>query len=286
MIDPNVVANAVMLSALYALIAIGFTMIFGIGGILNIAHGASITFGGFSAFYVSQTFGMSPWIGALAALLVPGVFSTAIYLGLIRRVEDDPIVVIIITLLILLIVERGFLALEGSEGKVVPHLISGSLDLGWVSVGWNRLLAFVTSWVLIIGLLYFVERTRTGNAIRALSMSERGSALVGIDEFRVKLMTWFIAGMMAGAAGLFLSTFRTASWDMALDPLLLAFAIVILGGMGSIRGSVIAAYIIGTIEVLTATYIDSRLTGLAAFTILVIILLVKPEGLFGHAEVD
>jgi branched-chain amino acid transport system permease protein len=286
MIDVNVIINGLLISSLYALIAMGFTMIFGIGGVLNIAHGASITIGGFSMYYASSVYGLNPWIGALFALLVPGIFSVVVYLGLVRWVEDDPVIVIITTLLTLLIVERFFLLHSGSQGKVVPLLLDGQLSVGSFSVGMNRTLAFVVSWVLVIGLLYFIERTRTGNAIRALSMSERGSALVGISKLRVSTVTWFIAGSLAGASGLFLATFRTAGWDMGLDPLLLAFSIVILGGLGSVRGSIVGAYVIGFVEVITTTYISARLTGLASFVILVIVLIAKPEGFFGHAEVS
>lgn len=286
MVEFNVIANGLLLSSLYALIAIGFTMIFGIRGVLNVAHGASITIGGFAMYYVAAVLGFNPWIGGLAALVLPGIFSVVVYVGLVRWIEDDPVVVVIMTLLVLLIVERFFLLVAGSQGKVVPLLIEGHINVGSLSIGANRALAFVVSWILILGVLYFVERTLVGNAIRSLSMSERGSAIVGVDEFRVSVLTWFIAGLLAGAAGLFLSTFRTAGWDMGLSPLLLAFTIVILGGLGSIRGSVIGAYMIGFIEVFTTTYVDSRLSGLSAFVILVFILIVKPEGLFGHGEVD
>ncbi|WP_049995865.1 branched-chain amino acid ABC transporter permease [Halococcus sediminicola] len=286
MIDFSVLVNGLLLSSLYALIAMGFTMIFGIGGVLNVAHGASITVGGFAMYYTTSTFGLNPWYGALAALIVPGIFSAVVYVGLVRWIEDDPIIVVITTLLVLLLIERSFLLVAGSQGKVVPSLISGQLEIGSISVGLNRVLAFVVSWILILALLYFVERTRMGTAIRALSMSERGSALAGINEFRISVMTWFIAGVLAGAAGLFLGTFQTVGWDMGLDPLLLGFAIVIFGGLGSIRGSVIAAYIIGFIDVLTTTYVDATLTGMSAFIILMVILIARPEGLFGHAEVS
>lgn len=286
MVEFNVIANGLLLSSLYALIAIGFTMIFGIRGVLNVAHGASITIGGFSMYYVAGVLDFNPWIGGLAALIIPGIFSIIVYVGLVRWIEDDPVVVVIMTLLVLLIVERFFLLVAGSQGKVVPLLIEGQFNVGSVSIGANRTLAFIVSWILILGVLYFVERTLVGNAIRSLSMSERGSAIVGVNEFRVSVLTWFIAGLLAGAAGLFLSTFRTAGWDMGLSPLLLAFTIVILGGLGSIRGSVIGAYMIGFIEVFTTTYVDSRLSGLSAFVILVIILIAKPEGLFGHGEVE
>ncbi|MFC7165163.1 branched-chain amino acid ABC transporter permease [Halospeciosus flavus] len=127
-----------------------------------------------------------------------------------------------------------------------------------------------------------VNYTRTGKAILATSMSTKGAALVGVESERMYLYTWVIAGALAGLAGVFLGSIQTASWAMGRAPLVLSFSIVVLGGIGSIRGSLIGAYVIGFLEVFTVSYIDSSLSGLASLVVLVAILLVKPEGLFGR----
>ncbi|WP_435361851.1 branched-chain amino acid ABC transporter permease [Haloarchaeobius sp. DFWS5] len=287
MVDPlTIIASGVMLSALYALIAIGFTMIFGVGGVLNLSHGANIVIGAYSAYYVTTWLDVSIWVGALAALLVPALFSLLMYEVLIRHVEDDPITVIILTLVVLLIVEQLFLVFEGTQPQAIPVLLGGKTDLLGITLQNNRLLVFGLSWILIGALFAFTNYTRTGMAIEATSMSKRGADLVGIDRRRMAQYTWIIAGMLAGISGLFLGSFRTASWNMGLDPLLLSFSIVILGGLGSVRGSVLGAYVIGFFEILTISVIDARLAGFASLVTLIAVLLVKPEGLFGHAEVE
>lgn len=153
------------------------------------------------------------------------------------------------------------------------------------SVRQNRVLVFAVSWLLIGGLFYFVDRTRTGKAILATSMSDKGAALVGIDAERIYTYTWLLAGALAGVAGLFLASFQTASPTMGRTPLLLAFAIVV-GGLGSIRGSVIGAYLISFLDHATVTFVSERLAGVSALVVLVAVLLVKPEGLFGRELVE
>ncbi|MGB9986079.1 branched-chain amino acid ABC transporter permease [Salarchaeum japonicum] len=277
----DVVANAVMMSALYALVAIGFTLIFGVGGVLNLAHGATVTIGAFSAYYVSEVFGYSIWIGALAALLVPALFSAALYRGVIRRVEDDPITVMILTLVTAIAIEEIIKTAFGTQPAVISSLWTGQVAIAG-GIQANNLLVFGLSWV-IIGLLFFaINYTKTGKAILATSMSTKGASLVGIESDRMYLYTWVLAGAFAGLAGLFLGSIQTASWSMGRSPLVLSFSIVVLGGIGSIRGSVIGAYIIGFLETFTMSYVDSSLSGLASLVVLVLILLAKPEGLFGR----
>ncbi|WP_433632512.1 branched-chain amino acid ABC transporter permease [Halomicrococcus sp. NG-SE-24] len=278
----NVTINAVMISALYALVAIGFTLIFGVGGVLNLAHGANITIGAFTAFYVTTAVGLGIWVGAIAALVVAGLFSAALYAGMIRWVQDEPITVMILTLVASIAVEQFFLVLEGTQPKALPSLLSGQLSLAGNTVQANQALAFLLSWVLIGLLVAGVHYTRTGKAVLATSMSTKGAALVGIESDRMYLYTWLLAGMLAGIAGVFLGSFRTATYTMGRGPLILSFSIVVLGGIGSIRGSVVGAYLIGFLEVFTVSYVDSSLSGLASLVVLVGVLLFKPEGLFGR----
>ncbi|WP_458209139.1 branched-chain amino acid ABC transporter permease [Haladaptatus sp. NG-SE-30] len=278
----NVTVNAVLISALYALVAIGFTLIFGVGGVLNLAHGANITIGAFAAYYVVTALGANIWVGAVAALLVPGLFSAALYAGMIRWVQDEPITVMILTLVTAIAVEQLVLVVEGTQPKAIPSLLPGQLSFAGSTVQTNLVLVFLLSWLLIGILIVAIHYTQTGKAILATSMSTKGAALVGIESDRMYLYTWLVAGMLAGIAGLFLGSFRTATWTMGRGPLILSFSIVVLGGIGSIRGSVVGAYLIGFLEVFTVSYVDSSLSGLASLVVLVGVLLLKPEGLFGR----
>ncbi|WP_435180075.1 branched-chain amino acid ABC transporter permease [Halorussus sp. AFM4] len=274
--------NAVTISALYALVAIGFTLIFGVGGVLNLAHGAILTVGAFTAYYATSALGLGIWVGAAAALAVGGLFAAALYLGMIRWVQDEPILVMILTLVTSIAVEQFFVVTVGTQAKAVPSLLPGQLSFAGLSVQTNQALTFVLSWLLIGGLIVAVNYTQTGKAILATSMSAKGAALVGIESDRMYLYTWLLAGALAGVAGVFLASYRTASYTMGRGPLILSFSIVVLGGIGSIRGSVLGAYLIGFLEVFTVSYVDSSLSGLASLVVLVVVLLVRPEGLFGR----
>lgn len=276
--------TAITLSALYALVAIGFTMIFGVADILNVAHGAAIILGGFSAFYVTRILGVSIWIGAIAALIIPAAFSILVYKIFVKPIEDDEIFVVIITLVILLFTENFFLVLEGTSPRTIPQLVASNLTIGSVTVQFNRVAMFAISWIVIIALFWLTNRTWLGRGIKGLSMTDRGSALVGVDRERTTIATYALAGSLAGLAGLFFAMSQGVSYDMGLDPLLLAFAIVILGGMGSIKGSVVGAYIVGTLETVTTTMIDSRMTGIVALIIMFLVIIVRPNGLYGRPE--
>lgn len=277
----NLAVNVLLLGALYSLVAIGFTLIFGVGGVLNLAHGALITLGAYAAYYATVA-GLGIWVGALAAFAVPALFSYGLYRGMIRRVAGHPITVLILSLVAGLVVEQVFLVIAGTQPLAIPSLFEGQTVLVSRGVENNRIAAFVLSWLLIGGLFYFVTRTKQGKAILATSMSHKGAALVGIDSDAVYGYTWLIAGALAGVAGLFLASFLTANPLMGRTPLLLSFAIVVLGGLGSIRGSVLGAYLIALLDQVTVTMISTRLSGVAALVVLVVVLLVRPEGLFGR----
>ena len=274
--------NAVVLSAFYALIAVGFTMIFGVADILNIAHGAAIIVGGFAAYYATRTFELSAWIGGIAAVVLAAVFSVIVYKVFVKRVEHDEIFVVIVTLVLLLLTEYIFRFFEGRSTLLIPGLVSGRTHVGSVGIQNNEIIMFILSWIIIIALFVLVNRTWTGRGISAMSQTKRGAALVGINHERTTTYTYAIAGALAGLAGLFFGIRQGVTYDMGLDPLLIAFAIVIIGGIGSIKGSVVGAYIVGVLETITTTMIDGRLTGVIALAVLLIVLLIRPHGLYGR----
>lgn len=276
------VINATMLSAMYALIAIGLTVIYGVGGVFNLAHGVSVTMGAYVALLISSYLGYNFWIASLAALVVPGLFSLALYWGIISSIDDRPMAVMTVTLLCEIIAESFIRIVLGAKSQAVPVLLHGQLSILDVTVQNNRVVAFVLSWVMILVLFGVFNYTMTGRAILATSMNERGAQLVGINKNRIHAYTWLVAGALAGLAGLFFGSLRTANWSLGIDSLLIAFPIVILGGIGSIRGSVVAAYIIGFINVFVFTYVNTTLASIAPLLVMIAILIAKPQGLFGR----
>jgi branched-chain amino acid transport system permease protein len=291
------ILTATFISALYAIIAIGFTLIFGVGGILNFAHGAFITVGAFTAMVVSSNAvgGLPIAVGLLAGTLAGAAVGAATYLGVIRYVRKRPVTVLILTFVIgfflmysIRIIANSILGVDPLQFPVAPVIsdpvfgISGSRA--------NDLFIFGSSWILIGLLIWFVNYTKTGRAIIAVSMSDKGAALAGIDAEKINLITWTLAGAFAGYAGVLLAGgLGTGSWLMSIEPpapLVLSFAIVILGGLGSIKGSVVGAYIIGFFETFTVSFVSSQLAGISSLALLLVFLIVKPEGLFGREAAE
>lgn len=281
----SILASWLLISALYTLVAIGFTMIFGVGGVLNLAHGGILTVGAFSA-YGATVYGAHIAVAMVVGILASGLFAGVLYLALAKEYMDEPIIVLILTLIVAVVVEETIAVFVGRQSRVLRQLVGGNIELMGVSMQLNRLTMFAVSWLVIAAMFLFVNHTDMGRAVLATSMSDRGAAVVGINPERIQLYTWIIAGALAGLAGVFLSMEQLASYSMGRSPLVLSFAIVVFGGLGSIKGSVIAAYLIGFVEVSTVHLISPRLTGLSAFIILIIVLLTRPEGLYGREFVE
>ncbi|WP_207288006.1 branched-chain amino acid ABC transporter permease [Haloterrigena alkaliphila] len=280
------------MSAIYALIALGFTMVFGVGGVLNLAHGGLIMVGAYTYLVVSRS-GALDWLpGAgpevaslLVAALVAALVSYVLYVGLVRYIEENVVITFLATVIVALLLTEVALYQFGSQPNTLRAIWGGATNLE--SVGTRVLhmhvLGFVVSWVIIGGLWYYVKRTDEGRSILAASMSERGAQLTGVSLQKVKSRTWLIAGAFAGIAGVFLgATTQPASPNMWLNPLALAFIIVVIGGIGSIKGSVVAAYLIGYLEAFTIEVIGASYQGILSLVVLVAVLLVLPEGLYGR----
>lgn len=274
--------NILTISALYALIAIGFTLIFGVGGIFNLAHGGLVAAGGFISYLTMVYLGANIFFALIYATIGVGILGAVLYRGILHNIEDNQIAILLITLLAGFFIQHTFGIFVTKQKFSIPEVLTGSVPVGSYTVQSNMIFVFITSWIAILGVFWLVERTEIGKSMIAMSMSKRGSAIVGIDAKQTSLFTWVIASMLAGFAGVLLTSFQTGVWNMGIDPLMLAFVIVILGGLGSIKGTVIAAYLIGAIEVTVTRLIDPQLTGVVPLTLLVVILLIRPQGLFGR----
>lgn len=280
----NFVLNATALSALYAILAIGFTLIFGVGRVLNFAHAAFITIGAFAAYHVSNPnmLGLHISLGIVASVVVTAVVSAIVYKTVIRRVEPQGTVGMIITIVIAFFLLFSIRALYGSRGIAVPSPAPGVGSHFGFDIQYHLAFVFVTSWVSTLFLFGFVNRTRTGKAIVATSMDVKGARLMGVDTERMNTYVWMIAAGLAGLAGMLLAGFKGGGWFMGIEPLVLSFAIVILGGLGSIKGSVVGAHVIGFIETAIVTFFNPALGGTASLFILILVLMIRPSGLWGH----
>jgi branched-chain amino acid transport system permease protein len=285
----NVLINAISISSLYAIVALGFTLIFGVGGVLNFSHGALITIGAEASYIISNgtNLGLHPALGIVGGMLTAALVAGALYLGVVRFVEDEPVTLLILTFIIGFFIQHAMrVFVTGTSNFSVNQVTPGESSLGGISVFNIDITIFVLATILVALTGVFVSQTKTGKAILAVSMSDKGAAIVGIDSRKINLITWLLAGAFAGIAGVLLTMKNTGTWNMGTQPLILAFSIVILGGLGSIKGSVVGAYIIGFTETFTTQYIDSSLQGFTALVLLIVFLLIKPEGLFGREAAE
>ena len=285
----SILVTGAMISALYALIAIGFTMIFGVGGVLNLAHGALFMVGAYAFLLTTGALaGMAvgPWIALVVGILAAAAASYLLYLLVVQHIEDDVIITFLVTLLAALVLQELIVLGFSSSPRSLTSIVSGSVNLAQVGiptrVRYMEILGFVVSWIAIGLLWFYVTRTDSGRSILATSMSEKGAKLTGVDLPRVRAETWLIAGGLAGTAGIFLGNLQQTSPFMWLDPLALAFIIVVIGGIGSIKGSIIAAYIIGYLETLTVVAIGFQFRGILSLLLVLLVIILKPEGIFGR----
>lgn len=272
-------------SALYALLSIGLALIFGTAGVLNLAHAAFLTIGGYSVyFFVSANVPVQ--FALLLSLVVTATFSVVIYRVFVKPVEDRPFVYII-GLLVITFIVREIIGLWFSvEPRSIPSLIQGNLTVLGVTITWNQVTAFVLSWILIGVVWYFAFHTTTGQSVMAMSMDEKGAATIGINTDRMILLVWAISAVMAGIAGYFFGSLTSLTPRMGFEPLLISLVIIVLGGMGSIKGALVASYFIGFVETISVFMIDPAANGILSFAAVILVLLVRSEGLFEVRETD
>ena len=280
----QVIIQGFLLSGLYALIAVGFTMIFSVGRVLNLAYGVYIMLGGYVYYVAVQMLSLPKFPSFLLAGLAGIVFGVLTYLVLVKRFEKDPIAVEISTLILAVVMQAVIILIFSTAPRSMWPLIPGRLEVFGVSVLKNILFATAVSWVVLGSLMVFIHKTHIGRAIRAVSMDSKGAAVSGIDPQRISLVTWALSGVLGAIAGVFFATYTQLDPGMWVFPLITAVAVVIVGGIGSIIGSLIAAHIIGFMEVATTTWISADLRGVFTMALIIVVLIVAPKGLLGKAE--
>jgi len=270
-----------LISSLYALSAVGFTMIFGVAGVLNLGHGALVLLGGYAAVWASSILGLNIFVATLVAVFGVALIAPLVYAVFVRPIVDRPVIVFLATLLLAVVAEQAMILTFGLKPRALAPLIPGDFMVWGIKVSWNRLAASLLAFVSILGLWRFINHTRSGKAISALSMERLGAALVGINEYRIQLIVWAVSGALAAIAGVFLTSFLGISPFSGRVPLVISFSTVVLGGLGSVPGSLWAAYIIGYAETITTQFVPEA-RGLPSLVILLLILIFRPQGLFGR----
>ncbi|WP_315797430.1 branched-chain amino acid ABC transporter permease [Bradyrhizobium sp. SZCCHNRI3043] len=286
----QILIDGFAISALYALGATGFTLIFGVSGVLNLSHGAIMVGAAVAAWAAASEFGVGPYTGALIGIFAGFILAFATYFIAVRPIQrsrviaesEKEIFILTATLLWGIIIQEAIAYLFTNNAKTVLPIVEGVTTVFGVRTPRNEYFTAVICWVAI-GLLWFlVNRTRRGKAVMAASMNPRGVTLLGIELSSVYLTVWAIYGLLAGVAGILLGMFLGVS-SYSVGPLTAsAFSIVVLGGLGSVSGSLIAAYVVGYLETGTAYLISPAYRTIPALLLLVVVMYLRPQGLFGR----
>jgi branched-chain amino acid transport system permease protein len=286
----QILIDGFAISSLYALGAAGFTLIFGVTGVLNLSHGAIMVAAAVAAWFVAGTFHVGPYLGALFGVATGLALALASFFLVVRRMqasraireEEKEIFILTATLLWGIMIQEAIAYLFTNNAKTVLPIVEGVVSLMGVRTPANEIFTAAVCWATIGALWAFVNRTRAGKAVLAASMNPRGVTLLGIELANVYVAVWAIYGVLAGVAGVLLGMFLGVSSYSAGPLTASAFSIVVLGGLGSVSGSLIAAYIVGYLETLTAYLISPAYRAIPALLLLVAVMYVRPRGLLGR----
>jgi len=263
------------------MLAVGFTLIFGVARILNLAHGSFYALGAYGAYFFTSHLKLPLFPAALLAIAVVALFGIFVEKVLVRPMRSSQLAVLMITLAVALVVEQALFLTFGSEYRNVPAFVETKYTIGGVDVGGQRLLALGASITLIALLWLFIQRTRLGSAILAVSQDPEAANYMGIPSDRIFSIVMGLSAALAAAAGVLAGPFLTVQPTMWLLPIVKAFAIVIVGGLGSIPGSILAALMLGYAETIVGYLISTSWTEIVSVLATLIMLVFRPAGIFG-----
>ena len=268
-------------SAIYALLAVGFTLIFGVARILNLAHGSFYALGAYGTYVLTSMVGLPLWSAALIAIAFVAVFGVVVEKVLIRPLRHSQLGVLMISLAVALVVEQTLFLVFGSEYRNVPSFVDTKINLGGVDVAGQRLLTLAVASVAIGALYMFIQFTPLGSAILAISQDPEAAKYMGIPSDKIFSLVMAISAALAALAGVMAGPFLSVQPSMHLLPIVKAFAIVVVGGLGSIPGSIAAAFLLGYAETCVAYLISSSWTEIVSVLATLLMLVFRPAGIFG-----
>lgn len=284
----QIVASGLTVGAMYAVSTVGLSLVYGSLNMLNMAQGAILTLGGYVSYYAMLDLGLPGFAALPASMLVCGLIGLVIYHGLVRamlRSRAFEANIFIATIGVGIALENVVLQLFGAQPKPQPLQVAGDIVLGRVHIRYQNLLILGVSLLLMVLVALLLRKTRTGRAIRATAQNREAAQLMGVRIGRVYAQVLALSCALGGAAGIMISSLAGLSSTMGGDPLLKAFIICIIAGLGNVYGAVIAALAMGLIEAGVQYYLGVHL-GFATLLVIVIVALIwRPYGLFGRRQV-
>lgn len=278
-------ANGILIAGLYAAVTLGLTLVLGVMGIVNFAHGEMVMLGAYNTFWLFTLIGIDPLLSIAVSGLLLFFIGIFLYRFTIRPIlKDPPLNQLLLTLGISIFLQNLAMILWKADSRAVITPYSGmSLHLGMVHIGLTRLITFLIAVVLTVFLIFFLYKARFGKAMRAVSENNTASWLIGINVQKTYMLAFGVASAIAGASGALISTIMYTFPMVGFKLSLKAFCILILGGLGNIPGALFGSLILGLTESFVGTYVSEG-SGWAegtSFILIMIILIIKPTGLGG-----
>ncbi|PYN77739.1 MAG: branched-chain amino acid ABC transporter permease [Candidatus Rokuibacteriota bacterium] len=280
----QVVVSGILAGALYAMVALGLALIFGVMRVINIAHGPLLMLGAYTTFFLYQALGLNPYLSVPITMLVLFALGALLQRTLVFRVVDAPELSSLLLTFGISIALVNLAQLAFTSNLRAIEYATGSYTLGPLAFSKSRLIAFAVAAALTGLAFLFLQRTRLGKAIRATSQSREIAMVCGVDVRRIHLITFGVAAALAGAGGALVSVIVAIQPEMGQIWTFKSFLVIVLGGAGNYPGALLGGVLLGLVEQIASLFLTTQLSEAVAYILLVVILLIRPTGLLGGRQ--
>lgn len=282
----NLLVTGILRGGLFALMAVGLALVFGVMNICHFAHGEYYVLGAYAAYFAYVTYGLNPLlaiiVAALLGFLAGAITERLLFFPLRKRSKGEWVMnAFLLTAGLSVVLQSVYRLVFGNRYYGITQYWDATVHIFGMTVAADRVMAFVIALLAIAGMWFFLQRTRTGRAIRAVSQDERGAMLVGIDLDRIQTLTFALGSMLAGLGGASLLSLSPAYPMAGNKPLIASWFVVTIAGLGNVQGAIIGGFIVGVFESVSYFYLGQGWQEVASLGLLILILLFKPTGLFG-----
>jgi branched-chain amino acid transport system permease protein len=282
----NLLVTGILRGGLFALMAVGLALVFGVMNICHFAHGEYYVLGAYAAYFAYVTYGLNPLlaiiVAALLGFLAGAITERLLFFPLRKRSKGEWVMnAFLLTAGLSVVLQSVYRLVFGNRYYGITQYWDFTIHIFGMTVAADRVMAFVIALLAIAGMWFFLQRTRTGRAIRAVSQDERGAMLVGIDLDRIQTLTFALGSMLAGLGGASLLSLSPAYPMAGNKPLIASWFVVTIAGLGNVQGAIIGGFIVGVFESVSYFYLGQGWQEVASLGLLILILLFKPTGLFG-----
>lgn len=282
----NLLVAGLLRGGLYALMAVGLALVFGVMNICHFAHGEYYVLGAYAAYFAFVTYGLNPipaiLIAAVLSFFAGVITDRLLFYQLRKRSKGEWVMnAFLLTAGLSVVLQNVYRLVFGMRYRGITSYWDTSIEILGMTVSADRVMAFIIALLSIAGMWFYLQKTRTGRAIRAVSQDERGAMLVGIDLNRIQTLTFGLGSMLAGLGGASLLSLSPAYPYAGTKPLIASWFVVTIAGLGNVYGAIIGGFIVGLFESLSYFYLGQGWQEVASLGLLILILLFKPTGLFG-----